>query len=223
MEAKNYPYKDDAMLIKAKVGIRNAKEEVIAFSGVQPSITIESLTVFESDVDNAMANLLGLDKNGTLKKATKNVDALTHTAFGKSRLFKTLVETNFKEEKDEILSHLAFDRFYRDAGRFKQKAAISLLSAIARAEAELKEKFESKSLPVAIIDELVELSKDLVEAETSQEQLKGASKPITEEQHKTLNDIYTRIMDICKLGQVLFAKDEVKKERFIFSKLAGGR
>ena len=221
METKNYPYKDEAMLIKTKVGIRNAKEEVATLSGVQPDITTENLTAFESDVNNALATLLALDKNGTLKKATKNVGALAQTAFDKIRLLKTLIENNFKDEKDELLNHLAYPKFYRDAGRFRPEATISLLSAIAREEVSLKEKFESKSLPVALIDELVQLSKDLIEAETTQEHLKGGSKPITVEQRTTLNTIYTRIMDICKLGQVLFAKDAVKKEKFVFSKLAG--
>ncbi len=222
METRIYSYKDDVMLIKTKVGIRNAKVEVAAFSVVQPDINIENLNTFETDVDHALANMLGLDKNGELKKATKSVSALTQTAFDTTRLLKILIENNFKKEKDELHAHLGYDRFYRDVSKLKQEATISLLSSIARDEANIKQKFESRSLPVVIIDEIVQLSKDLIEAETTQEQLKGSSKPITEEQLKTLNGLYNRIMDICKLGQVLFAKDEIKKEKFIFSKLAGG-
>ncbi len=218
---KSYSYKDDVMLIKTKVGIRNAKEEVTIFAGVQPAINIESLTAFEADVDNAMANLLAIDKKGELKKATKNVEALTLMTFNKARLLKTLVETNFKDEKDELLDHMAYNRFYRETSKLKQEAAISLLSAIARGQAVLKEKFESNGLPVNIIDELVQLSTELIEAETSQEQLKGGSVPVTAEQYKTLNGIYVRIMDICKLGQVLFVKDAIKKNKFVFKKLAG--
>lgn len=222
METKNYSFKDDAMLIKAKVAIRNAKEEITTLSGFQPDINLENLSAFETDVNNAMADLLAMDKNGTLKKATVNVTGLTKTAFEKTRLLKTLIENNFKEDKDTLLDHIAYPKYYRELGKGKQEAAISLLSAITRAEAEIKEKFATKSLPVTLIDELVLLSKEIVEAETTQEHLKGSSKPITEQQRKTLNDIYIRIMDICKLGQVLFAKDAVKKDKFIFTKLAGG-
>lgn len=222
METKNYAVKDDAMLIKAKVAIRNAKEEIATLSGYQPDITVENLSAFETDVDNAMAGLLAMDKNGTLKKATVNIKGLTKTAFEKTRLLRTLIESNFKEDKDALLEHLAYPKYYRELGRGKHEAAISLLSAITRAETELKEKFATKSLPVTLIDDLVLLSNEIVEAETTQEHLKGSSKPVTEQQRKTLNDIYIRVMDICKLGQVLFAKDAVKKDKFIFTKLAGG-
>ncbi len=221
MTTKKYPDSDEVMLIKTKVAIYNAIEDVADFTPVQPSITKESLTAFEKEIDSALANFVGIDKKEGLRNATTIVDELTENAFKQLRLIKTLIEVNFKEEAKEMFNHYGFTSFYTDVAKRKHEPAISLLATVARDAEKLKEKFASKSLPTTTIDEVVKLAIELPQAETKQEQQKAASKPITEEQRKTLNDIYVRIMDICKLGRVIFADDEVKKSRYIFKKLGG--
>ena len=132
-----------------------------------------------------------------------------------------MIEINFKAEATELLNHYGFNSFYTDVSKKKHKATISLLSVVARDAAKLKEKFTTMSLPVKVIDDVIKLAIDLPQAETSQEKLKTVSKPITEEQRKTLNGIYERAMDICKLGKVVFADNEIKKSRYIFKNLGG--
>lgn len=219
METKKYSDSNDVMLIKAKIVARNAKEDTKYFVVYQPDYTIGYMEEIEKKADDAMVKFIGKDKTEQERQATELVTGLTKTAFGKTRMLKVLVENNFKKGKDEILTHLAYPKYYRSVGKFNQEAAVSLTSAITREAEWIKAKFAERKLPVQIIDEIAALSTELVEAETTQEQLKGSSKPLTQEQYEVLNKIYEQVIDICKLGKVVFADDEIKKSRYIYKRL----
>ena len=221
MRTKKYSDSDEAMLIKTKVAIKYAIEDVKAFAKVQPSINVESLGAFNKEVNDALAKFVGMDKFEQLRSATNRVEEMAEDAFKNLRLLKTLVEINFKDDAKELFNHLGYNNYYGDVSQRKQEPTISLLSVVARDSERLKEMFAKKSLPINVIDEIVKLAVDMPQAETDQEQLKGGSKPITVEQRKTLNDIYERIMDICKLGRVIFADDEIKRNQYIFKNLGG--
>ena len=114
-----------------------------------------------------------------------------------------------------------FTNYFPGVAKNKHEATIALLSSVARGADDLKAKLTAKAVPVDLVDEIVKLAKNMPEVETNHEVQKQASKPITEEQRNTLNNIYERIMDICKLLQVIYANNELKKSRYVFSKIAG--
>lgn len=221
MKTKNYHCTDEVMLIKAKVLVKNALEDVHHLSAIQKNITAESLNGLQKEIDNALANQIGRDKNQELRMTTEKLLKKFQLAFEKLRLVKTLIEINFKKEKNEMLNHLGFNSYYKGVSQHKQKSVLPLLSVVAREENVLKQKFEKQNLATDFIKDIVKLSQELPELEAKQEKLKKGSKPVTYEQRNIMNLIYEQVMDIAKLAKVIFAKNEIQREKYIFAQIAG--
>ena len=223
MENTKFNYSFEGMLLRAKVCVKNCTEDFNHLKVYKPSLTIEELGAFETEIDNALANLVGVDKLEKLRNATLEVNEMVKKGLTYLKMVKELIEINFEDEAPELLKHHGFATYYSDVSKEKQEPTISLLSIVARGADGLKKKFKAASLPVGYFDKIKTLAIKLPEAETTQEQQKSASKPLTEGQNKKLNSIYDRAMKLCKLGRFTFRNDETRQQRYVFKNLVSNK
>jgi len=220
---RKYAHKDVDMLISAKTlsaNFTDHKTEIVAVRAIWADPFIAS---FQTRIDNAISNFLGLDPKKDLKLATDQVLFIQQKAMEDIAFFKTNIEADFDNDKTRLnwfLDTFGFTAHLEDIQNKDQEALIELLQKFKKnMTTAIKTEITDKGTSPQLIDDIINNADPLKDANVIQETLKGTSKDLTDEALTEFNEIYAVAIAIGKITAKLFKKDKVKKDKFTFSKL----
>jgi len=224
METKRlFTPKVSTFLIAAATIADAALDHVAALQEQDASINKSFLANLRTRIDTAIKNILGADNAKALRKSTAEL-LDTHTkAKYDLHLTKVFVENKYAGDdmrRNELLNNLGFHAFYTAAARGTQYAMGQLLSRLDNnltpgIEAELI----GKGLPQPRILALRKYAAIYTNTNIKQEGNKDARKEGTDANVKELNAVYTEIISICKLAQLVFKRFHVVHDSFVFTKV----
>lgn len=225
MAERTYSFKDVDMLISAKTlcdNFRDHKADIVALRANWADPFIDN---FETRIDDAISNFLGLDPKKDLKLATQQVLQIQEQALKDLALFKVQIEADYATDTTRLgwlLDTLGFTAHLTAAQNKDQEALIELLQKFKlNMDATLKTEITGKGTSGQLIDDIVNNADPLKDANVTQEALKGSSKELTDEALTEFNEIYAQAIAIGKITAKLFKSDKVKREKFTFTKLVG--
>jgi hypothetical protein len=221
---RTYSYKDVTMLVACQTIVENFKahkEEIIAVRSVWADSFIST---FETRINKAITNYLGLDPKQELKAASLAVSQLQEAALKDLSFLKVQLEVDFAGDKvrqASLLDGLGYYSYWVTARGKNQQALIQLLyqyrNGLSKA---VKAELLAKGINEALLNRISSYADTLRKANVTQETLKGSSREITEAGTLEFNAIYEQAMTICKICAKIFADNPQVKDKFIFSKIA---
>jgi hypothetical protein len=189
----------------------------------KPKFADPFITNFEANIEKILKEYFGISSKEQLKEATRLVKELQTKAVDDLGMIKTQIERGFRKNKercDVLLEKCGYTEYWKKASKNNQTMVIGQVTKFANnidetLQAEMVKNGVNESRITAILD----YSKQLKDANVSQETLKGTSKINTEKAVTQFNEVYDQSIDICLEAQRLFKRDNVKKSLFVFSKL----
>ncbi len=225
MAERTYSFKDVDMLISAKTlcnNFRDHKTDIVALRSTWADPFIDN---FETRIDDAISNYLGLDPKKDLKLATQEVLTIQANAMRDIALFKVNLQADYATDTirlNWLLDTFGFTAHLTDAQNQDQEALVELLQKFKlNMTADLKTEITGKGTSGTLIDDIVSYADPLKDANVAQEALKGSSKELTDEALNEFNEIYAQAIAIGKITSKLYKSDKVKREKFTFTKLVG--
>ncbi len=217
-----YNYRDVDMLMAAKAIGTNFLNNISELSAIRTDYTEEKANNLLSDIDTAIENHLGIDAKKELRQATANINAIQAPAKRDLSFFKTQVEADFNDEPGmliEILTTLGFTKHLHDVQQGNQEALVHLLYSFnTNMTDNLRSSITEKGMSPALIDRIIDYANTFRDANVSQETLKITTKEITNDAVDMFNDIYKKVISICKIAAGYYQYEPLKKEQFTFSK-----
>jgi hypothetical protein len=219
-----YSYKDVTMLVACQTIVENFKahrDEIIAVRSVW---TDPFISTFETRINKAISNYLGLDPKQELKAASLAVTQVQEAALKDLSFLKVQIEADFTGDKvrqASLLDGLGYYSFWVPARGKNQQALIQLLyqyrNGLTKA---VKTELVAKGINEALLNRISSYADTLRKANVTQETLKGSSREITEAGTVEFNAIYEQAMTVCKICAKIFADNLQVKDKFVFSKIA---
>lgn len=218
---KAYPQSNSVMLFAAKTITQSFTENIEIFSILRNNWTPEYASDLARRIDEAIDTYMELDKRKDLKNATAYLSSIAIPAMKNLSLIRTMIKFDFKEDAPNWLRDLGLKSQYFKAKRTgSQEAMIATLVAFQTGMTEeIKTKMISKGIKPEMIEQLIQYSQELRDANMIQEVLKESSKKITDEAKKVFNGIYNEIMNICKVGYNYYASDPIIRQQFNFTNI----
>lgn len=218
---RNYGCKDVDMLIASKTIVENFGSHKATILAERPIWADPFIGDFNTRIDNAFIDILGLNPRDELKSATRIVVEIQDKALKDLSFFKVQVEEDFSSDKkfvSQVLKKLGFDGVYSLAQKKDQQALTQVLARFGKGMTkELKTTLTTKGINPLLIDRIQGYAGALVKANVTQESLKGSSKSVTAAGIVELNEIYSQTKSICRICSRIFVDDPVAKKQFAFN------
>jgi len=221
---KNYKFPHLVMLQTCQVIVTLLIAEIILFTERRKSITVEFAQALLKRIVDGI-KLVSTDKLINQKNATLLVGSIVEDARKRAKTLYTDLCTVYAKDKvrlNFILQTLGFTQWYARASKGNQGALEGLLFAFSQNIEPLRAELIGKDINAATLDDLCNDAAQFNDANTKQEGEKSLISDLNETQQTELNDIYTEVMAICKLGKDIFSDDPGKQKMFIFSDIAKG-
>jgi len=217
----NYHCATVDMLLATLIIIKSFREDIDVFQAMRTIWNPDFADEFETRTDNALTNLVGIDHQIKLKKATKRVTEIKYNAKTDLYNFKVHVTHDFsREEAAGILDQLGYNRYYRDVQQNDQESLMSMLNNFKNVMNDgLKEKIVAVGINPGYIDRISGYAGEFQQANVEQEKLKNYWNVPSQEANQEFRSIYGEIIRICKIGAAVFKDDPEKRDRYIFSKV----
>ena len=217
----NYNCATVDMLLATLIIVKSFREDIDVFQAMRTIWNPEFADTLENRADDALTNLVGVDHQIKLKKATKRVTDVKDNAKIDLHNFKVHVIHDFgREEAEGILDQLGYNRFYKDVQQNDQESLMSMLNNFKNVMNDgLKEKIVAVGLNPGYIDKISGYAEEFQEANVEQEKLKSYWNEPSQEANRKYRSIYGEIIRICKIGAMIFKDDPEKRDRYIFSKV----
>ena len=217
---RNYKAKDVDMLLASKTIVETLRMYQSDLLMARSTWTEEYATKLSTKIDDAIENLLGLDKKKELRDTTALLNSIQDPARRNLSFLKTQIEVDFGKDSKEMIKTLGFNKSLRAVHQGDQEALIELLYSFKKGLSEsLRAKMIEKGTNPELIDSLIEYADQLKQANLSQESLKETTKVLSETAINTFNEIYAEVIGICKIASSFFQFDPIKKEQFTFTKI----
>ncbi|MCG8409834.1 MAG: hypothetical protein MI739_00945 [Bacteroidales bacterium] len=219
MRQRIYNCKDEDLLIVLLTIAKSFQNNIAKLQVFRPSWTAETATALVTSIQDAISEVLGLNKKSSLRKATQTLLEIIEPLYRKLSFLKIQVEVDIPAKADQILDDLGYRNFVR-ASKGDQEAIINLSAKfIKNMTDDLKKQITDAGTNPLLIDEIIALAKQVAEAEALQEELKGSSQQLSEDAVEKLNLLYTDIIGICKIVNRFYYDDEAIKTQFTFTKV----
>lgn len=210
------------MLMASKTIAESFRANIGELSAIRTTWTAPYADELVGRIDAAISGSLGIDPKKQLREATASVVNILAPARRDVSFFKTQIDQDFKKEpakRNEILNSLGF-AILPSVQKGNQEALLQLLSAYkTNMTAVVKQEIVAKGMNASLIDTITGYAEVLIQANTSQENLKGSTKNITSGVVDTFNLIYDEIMAICRIAANYYRFEPLKKEQFTFAKV----
>ncbi|MGD9992319.1 MAG: hypothetical protein AB7S69_03375 [Salinivirgaceae bacterium] len=220
---RSYSYKDIDMLMVSKTIAESFKANIAELSVTRTDWTETYATGLISRIDNAIESHLGIDAFKDLRSATTNLKAVQISAQNDLSYFKTQIDDDFKKDpakRDEILNTLGLTKHLKAVQKDNQESLIQLLYQFkANMTEDLRLQITEKGMNQALIDRIIGYTNTFIQANVTQEALKGSTREISKEVADLFSSIYDEMIGICKKASNYYKHDPVKKAQFTFSKV----
>lgn len=218
---RDYRTKDVDMLIASATIIQSAIAEKDFLQAKRPAWADPFFDDIKERIDDAIANILGIDSAKDLRQATQAILAIEASALRDLAEAKIQISEDFKSDKtrrDELLHQLGYVTFHKAAQSGDQEALISLLFRfMANLTPEVKTEITAAGTAATLLDAITAYADQLKDANISQETFKGSRKTITADALGELNAIYSQVISICKIAANLFKDKPHLRDQFSFT------
>lgn len=217
----NYHCATVDMLLATLIIVKFFRDDIDVFEAMRSIWNPEFADTLDNRADDALTNLVGVDHQIKLKKATKRMTDVKDNAKTDLYNFKVHVTHDFsREETAEILDQLGYNRYYKDVQQNDQESLMSMLNNFKNVmNAGMKEKFVAVGINPEYIDRISGYAEEFQQANVAQEKLKNYWNVPSQEANREYRSIYGEIIRICKIGAAVFKDDPEKRDRYIFSKV----
>lgn len=220
MKNRTYNCKDVDMVLTAKTVNRSFIANIEELSTIRSDWSPEYANALNTEIDHSIEHYLGLDVKKELRSATSQVLSIHAPALRDLSFLKTQITADFGSEAKEINKSLGLNSYLKGARDGKQDDLIQLLSAFKKGlTVALKGRIIEKGTNEALLDRIISYTDQMIEANVKQENIKGSSKEVTAEAVTAFNEIYEKIMKICKIASAYYKDDKIKKAQFTFKKV----
>jgi hypothetical protein len=210
------------LLTTAKTVGNNLEAHLGVFESNFPQWTSARLKEFMDKVDRA-GKKVGIKANEEQSLVTRHILSISAKVREDLRFVKVQIERNFREDKalqTHWLTLLGFHAYWKKS-LTNQNALLNLLYTFDNhIDATLQSELIANGASEQHILAVKAYAKEMIEANVTQETLKRTAPVFTEEMIRECNAIYDFTIDICKMGQTIFANNIVHKAQFSFNKVA---
>ena len=221
---RKYNYSDVVMLTAAQTIAESFGNYISELAANRSNWSAEYADELKQRIQTAITNDLGIQPEKDLYKATTVVNELTLKAFRDLGLLKSQIKNDFRrdpEKRDRMLKQLGLNTSFGKIQNSSQEELVHLLVEIKKNMTDsLKEEIMSKGIGAGLIDSLIAAADNLNTANLTQESLKETTKLDNHDLIESFNDIYFEIMGICAVATRFYRYEPLKKEQFVFSRVA---
>jgi len=221
---RNYTFANLVMLQTCQVIVTNVLAHAALFTKRRVNITQTYLEALALRILNAI-KLVSADKLIPQKNITRSLKQIIADGVDQMRNIYYDLNSCFAKDKTrlkEILQMLGFTTYYAKASAGNQEYLTALLFAFKENIAALRDELIAHSMNAEFIDALMAVGEEMNSLNVQQEVEKKAKIKLTENQQQELNDIFTEVTAMCKLGKSIFMKDHALQQLFVFSSIAEG-
>jgi len=224
MNNRRYTVKDVELIIAASVILKNAIQNKDFLQTKRSTWTDAFFKQLDLEINQTVQTYLGLDSAKELRQATRVVNSIQESALKNLSELKIQISEDFKKvpaRRAELLSLLGFTTYYTAANsNHDQEALIDLLFEFkTNMTPEIKAEIMEKGTSEATLNEIEYCADTLKESDVVQEFHKGSKKLLTQEAIGAFNEIYDKIISICKLSRNFYRGKPVKQDLFSFNKI----
>ncbi len=219
----HYKGKAAEMLLASSIIVDSAIAHVDFLMSKRATWTPEFFDALKVRIGTAITTYLGVDGAKALRTATGNVKSLFKTATDNLTTVKLAIEEDFKAtpaRRDEILTLLGFNAYWKRVVAKDQEGLISLLSHFKSNLSEaLKTEISAKGTPASTLTDIADAAAPLTAANIAQEGLKGTKGEGSDEARAEFNGIYDAVITVCKLSYNFFKGNPTVQKQFSYSKV----
>jgi hypothetical protein len=168
----------------------------------------------------AFTETLGVSNIAGQRQATQLVNSIMHEASDDIAILKIQIAQDFKKvpaRRDEILKTLGFSLFPK--ARQNQGIFVQFLYQFKNNLTDsLRNEIANKNIDIAVLDKITAYADQMVQANVSQEVLKGTGKVVSQQTMEMLNDIYSDTIAIALIARRLFKGDKAKQDIYSYRK-----
>lgn len=221
---RHYNKKDVDMLITAATIVESAIANKDFLVANRPAWADPFLSKLRDRIDVATHDFLGVDSAKELRLATQTIVNIQTKAIKDLSLVKVQIQEDFKKDKSrltEILNTLGFSTYHKDAQNKDQEALISLLYRFkTNLTDDLKSEIVSKGMNPVFLENVINHTVELKNADINQETFKGSRKSITAAARKEFNEIYDEVISLSRIASKFLKDQPLTKEQFSFAKVS---
>lgn len=212
------------MLTASATIIENAIANKIFLKSKRSSWADPFFENIKTEIDAAIETHIGRDAAKQMRLATQVVYGIQNDAMLNLAEIKVQIEQDYSDnkiQKNEILTQLGFNSFYKKAQNKDQEALINLLFQFkTNLSATLQAEFVANGVAPVTITNILGYAETLKNANISQETFKGNRKEITDAAITDFNTIYSKVISIAKIASNFYKTNKVKQSLFSFSKVS---
>lgn len=218
---KVFKYLDGVMCGSTLVVLEAVTDHLDELSFMQSDLTTESVTEFKKEVNFFMDNELGVNPHQLLKDSTFNVNSYAFKAYKWMKIIRQQIDTHFDDEQqDKIFDQLGFTAHWEGASGGQQVKMVNLLETYNLHLPKFLKLMISKGIGEKMLIEAGSYCDKIKSSNTKQEYLKRTTPEMNDAKREKLNDIYKRIIGICKIAQLFYKDEPAIRDKFVFSKIA---
>lgn len=222
--SRKYKPKDVEMLTAAATIIENAIANKSFLQSKRTSWADPFFENIKAEIETTTNTFLGKDAAQQMRLATQVVLTIQAQALIDLAEFKVQIDQDFKEapvQKNEILTQLGFNSYYKLAQKKDQEGLINLLFQFKNnLSPALNTEIVSKGIAQATMNNIIGYAETLKTANISQETYKETRKEITNEAIIAFNQIYDKVISIAKIASNFYKTNKAKQQQFSFAKVA---
>lgn len=206
-------------ILLAKVICIAYKEHIDELKAVSTDFTLENATALELDIDTIAGKYLGNTIRDRLYAITFDLTAETKDIKIRITTLRTHLETNFKRNPryELMLGELGLEKSIYS---LTQPQLIDALSKLVNTlTPSYITTITAGGMPAALPQGIATSAKKIVALNFEQETIKGNVKEAIGKMRDDLNELYSKIIKICKLASNFYRTNPEKKSLFTYSKV----
>jgi hypothetical protein len=219
--ARLYNTKDVDMLLAAATIAETAIARKEFLQSKRPSWKDPFFESLRDDINAAINSYLGVDDAAVLRSATQALMAVQKAALEDLAAFKVQLMEDFRNDparRRELLTLLGFSEYLKPAQRGDQEALIQLLLQFAKQMTPfLRDEIIGKGMAPATITAITAHANEMTAKNIFQEIAKGQRKTQTAKAVAALNDIYARVISVCRIARTFYKDDPAVADAFSFT------
>ncbi len=215
----------NATILACKKIVQSFNENIYELALVRTDWTPAYAAELKGRINTALADYLPSESFCRHAERQHYVHELMISALKKVSILRALIKVDFKEDKKfqkYLFEELGYNDYFSDAKNGDYHSLYFLLEMLHKnMSSELSDLLTSKSIPMALIQNLMDFDNQLHEFKGCFD-LINSSDHLTEEGKRVINAIFSEIKDICRVATAYYLFDPVKRDQFCFFRVMIG-
>jgi hypothetical protein len=199
--------------------VQSFNENIYELSLIRNDWTLDYAKTILSRIKKIKAEFLPADEYYKHTDKQQYVHELMISSLRKVALLRALIKVDFKDDKKfqkHIFEALGYNDYFSEAKNGDYQSLYFLLKVIHESMTpELKQTLTSKTIPVELIDKILEFDNQLHEFNSCFD-LIVASDRLNEAGRLAVNEVFTEVKDICRVATAYYLFEPLKRDQFCF-------